>query len=486
MASLIGKLREWVGIAEKKVLGSLYSEAWMYGAAEVYGQINTATAVDAFSSNTAVYSIVMKDADKFGSIPRYVYTASEREEKADISGAEAKLTALINRPNRTQSQDSFYTLARAYYKVTGNAYIWLNRGDLSNYIDEAGVWNDKAIDSLPVLEMFVLASQSVQAVPKKEDVFGIQYYELDLAGTKVPIRTGDMIHWKSTNLLFDASTRIHLRGLSPLAAGYKSLELNNSMTNGAVRQAQNDGARAVIYNKTLGAMTPEQQSQLKSVIDKKINNNDVAGAVATLQGDWGMLDLGRSVKDLMLLEGKELSWKELSYLFKVPYEFFDSETTFANKEQAQVGWLTNDIMPACKQLDGEFNRVLPKAFGFTGTIQSDFSELPEMIKAMADTAKTMLEVWCITPNEVRTYLGHDEIDDDQMDEVWVPTGRTPLSKSNPDDGGEEILNQIANARGGNTPAGNAQVSQGAGRTALRSTSRTTQRGAGRIPKKANR
>lgn len=416
---------------------------------EVYADIDLSNAIEkGFDANVAVYSIVTRDAKKFGSIPRYLYEVDRKEEKANKPVVNNDLYTLLNRPNKNQSQDAFLTLVRAYYKICGESFIWLNRGDIEEYRFEDGSFDDAAIDKLPVLEMQVLPPNYITLIPDPMDLWGVLGYVLEI-GERVTIRTNDVIHWKMPNLDFDAGSRTHLRGMSPLRPGAKTLEENNSMAKASLRQAQNDGAKAVIYEKTLKAMTPEQQSQLKRVIDQKINNTDVAGAVATLQGDWGMLDLSMSSHDMELLKAKEMTYKELCFLFGFPYEFFDAQTTYANKEMALVGWITNEISPDCKQLDGEFNRVLPKAFGLEGRvfIASDATDLPEVQKSIAESAKAMQEIWCITPDEVREYLGQEPLGGD-FAEPWVPTGRTPMSKANQDDGADDILNEITNGRRG--------------------------------------
>src|SRR5574337_707173 len=72
---------------------------------EVYADVTAINALEkGFNDNTAVYSIVMKDAEKFASIPRYVYSASDQEEKADKI-IDNKLSKLLNRPNEYQSQE---------------------------------------------------------------------------------------------------------------------------------------------------------------------------------------------------------------------------------------------------------------------------------------------------------------------------------------------------------------------------------------------
>lgn len=83
-------------------------QSFNIGLPEVYPDMNAEKAISkGFNGNTAVYSIVMEDAQKFSSIPRYVYDKSKISEKAaDNNRLENELTKLLNRPNEYQSQDA--------------------------------------------------------------------------------------------------------------------------------------------------------------------------------------------------------------------------------------------------------------------------------------------------------------------------------------------------------------------------------------------
>lgn len=418
---------------------------------EVFSNIGSGNAITkGFDSNISVYSVVSKDAKKFGSIPVYLYDATKKEEKAVVnrvlfeckaltvikspSKSSAALTILINRPNKQESQDAFLTRVRAYYKVCGESFIWLNRGDIEDYRLPDGSFDDMAIDRLPVLEMQVLPANLITIIPDPLDAWGVLGYILEV-GERLVIRKNDIIHWKNTNLNFDASSRDHMRGMTPMRPGSKTLSESDALSFYSMRSAQNDGSKAIIFEKSMKSITPTQMTQIKSVVDAKVNNLELAGQVATLQGDWGVIDLSMSSKDMETIEKKKMSWQEIAFLFDVPNEFFDTQTTFANKEQALLAWVTNEIIPACKQLNGEFNRVLLKAFSLEGiaVIASDWSDLPEIQKGMVEAAKMMQDIWCVSPDDVREMLGYEPLGG-QFSEPWVPSGRVPLSMANQDDG----------------------------------------------------
>jgi HK97 family phage portal protein len=427
---------------------------WTTGTTEVYPTIDSTTAIEkGFNGNAAVYSIVKKDAKKFGSVPRYVERTDDSEEEI-----EGPLADLLNNPNEYQGQDAFLSLARAFYKICGETFIWLNRGDTAEMMGTEFVEiSDEAQMKKPVLEMYVLPANKVIIVPDPGNIFGVYGYILE-SNVRVPIRKVDMIHWKDLNLSFDVLSRTHLRGMSPLVPGNKILEQNNSATDAAVRMNQNGGAKGALVNKSMAQMNPIQETQLRNVIDNKINSNDVKNAVSAFQGDWSYLNFGLTSVDMELLKGKDYTMKELCFLFGLPFELFDSETTYANKEMAQKGWVINEIMPDCKQFDNELNRVLIPAFGLEGTgeICSDFDELAELQEDKGKQVEWLMKA-PVTMNEVRDALGYEETTEPEADEILIPSGLVKLSDMQ-GDGGQTILEDLYNANGTtNRSNGNGEV-----------------------------
>lgn len=427
----------WINISTREVLPDIDAEKAI---------------TDGYNANAAVYSIIKTDADKFASIPRYVADAKKLEEKkgkvptqfkalmkairSTTATSKPSLEKLLNRPNEYQGQAAFFKTVRSYYKVCGEGFIWLNRGDTEGM-------TDTQIATIPVLEMYPLPSYRMKVVPDPDNMFGIIGYILQAGSGDIPFKKHEIIHWKDTNLTFDLTTREHLRGMPALKPGAATLQQNNDATRSSIRMYQNDGAKGALYNKTMGKMTPEQETQIRSVIDRKINNNDVKGAVAALNGEWGYVDLGKTSVDLDLLGGKQLSWKELCFLFQVPYEIFETSTSYSNKAEAQKGWVTNSIIPASKELDDELNRVLLRAFNLEGValIQCDYSELPELQADMKALTEWLKEAWWIYPNEKRDLQGYEKSTDPLMDEPWVPQNLVPMSQLQ-DDGFDDMLNEL--------------------------------------------
>lgn len=419
-------------------LKSTFSQWWNIGGPAVYSNIKTNDAVTkGFLGNSAVYAIVMKDVNKFASIPRYVYDVKDIEEK-EFKGAKKELEKLINRPNPEQSQDAFYAHLRAYYKVTGEYFVWLNRGDLTDA--DGNPLSDEVIEKMPVLEMYVLPSNLMSIIPDPDDLFAVKGYILETS-QRIKFSPASIIHGKNVNIDFDETTRPHLRGLPPLSPGYKSLQQNNDATDSSVRMLQNGGSKGALTNETLNNLTPDQKSSIENILDAKINNKTVKGSVATLPGKWNYLNFGMSSVDMQLLDAKNMSMMELCFLFDVPFTFFDPNTAFANSEWQKKNWINDSIIPAVKMCDGEFNRQILKAFDLEGKafIGSDFSELPELQADMEKQARAFQLMWWISPNEKAKVQGFDPNPNPIFDEPFIPGGYTPLSELNDD---ERILREL--------------------------------------------
>jgi HK97 family phage portal protein len=417
------------------------------GGALNYPDINQENAINkGFEGNGTVYAIVMKDARKFASIPRYVYSKSKGPKKDKLDN---DLSKLLDRPNDYQGQDQFFESVRGFYKICGESFIWLNRGDTDRYDSNTGTViprTDAEIDAMPVLEMYVLPSNRVYLVPDPENVFGVIGYEFDAGNKRLRIRKNDIIHWKSTSLSYDAYSRPQLRGMPSLKPGNRFLQQNNDATDSATRMYQNDGARGLAYNETYNDLTPMQMSDVRDVVDKRVNNNDVKGAIATVQGKWGYINFGGTAVDMELINALSMSLEQLCMLFDVPSEFFTTKSTYENKNTAMRGWVIHSIIPACKQLDDELNRRLLKAFKMPpGTkIACDYSELHELQADMTQTVQQLTQAWWITPNEKRVVMAYEPLIEETFDEPWVPVGINPLSMQIADDGFNDLVNDVNN------------------------------------------
>jgi phage portal protein BeeE len=269
-------------------------------------------------------------------------------------------------------------------------------------------------------------------IPDPSNIFAIKGYWLETGnGQRVVIRKGDIIHWRKPNPVYDPSTGGHLRGLPPLKVGRRTLQENIDATAAMSRMFKNDGAKGVLIGKNVNwfQLTEDQRQQLMDMVDNRINNHDVKGAVGLMGGDWNYQDISKASVDEVLLNGKKFTWQELCFLLKVPYQLFQTDTTFNNVEQSQKNWVSNTVLPQCRNFDVKLTERLCKAFGLFGkvVIWSDPSSLPEFQKDIAAMITAFNLAWYISPNKRLTALGFDPEPNPLFNEPWIPQGYSPLS-----------------------------------------------------------
>lgn len=433
-----------------------------FGGPAIYPDVNAQNFIQfAYSGNASIYSIITHIARKFGYIPRYVYQIEDQKAYRKYNGiirnrSEFKAfqiptlqykaygenivegspgvpsySNLIQRPNPYQGQDAFFELVCVFYITLGESFIWLNRGDLPT--DESGHVIDDAADKLPPLEMYCMPAQYIEIVPDPYDVWGILGYWFNVGGFRMYLRKQDVIQWKKPNPNFDAYSREHLRGFSPLNPGNKIRTQDDSATDAQVAMQQNDGSKGVLVNKAMTNLSPVQESQLRGVIDRKINNRDLKGAVAMLAGDWAYLNVGQTGEQMELDKSQQNNFVRLCNLWGVPPELFLTGSTYQNKLQAAKDFLTSLVLPLNASLKDEMNRILTKAFGLdekSFCMDVDTSSLSELQEDTTRYIQELAQAWWLTPNERRQAMNEDEIeDDDNMDKIWIPNGMQPIDEA---------------------------------------------------------
>lgn len=455
---------------------------------------------EGYSANATVYTIIAMVARKFGSLPRYAYKVNDQKslrsyrqllkqgkfKLSNLQELEKKafdetllddtpFAELLAQPNDAQGQDSFFELVCTFYLLIGEAFIWLNRGDIDDMTDDAA-------DAIPPVEMFVIPPQYVRLIPDPQDVWGVVGYYFVVNGQEVFLRKNDVIHWRRPNPNFDAITRIHLRGFSPLNAGNKLVTQDNAATDATVAMHQNDGAKGVLFNKGYDSLDAVQKSQIEGVINRKVNNRDIKGAIATIQGDWGFIDLSMSSVDMELVEGQQAVFVRICNLYGVNPMMFLANSTYQNIQQARKDLVTGLVLPLACSFRDEVNRALKKPFklGNTTTHDVDVSELPELQNDMADLVQALSQAWWMTPNQRLKAQNEEPSDDPNMDKVWVPQGLqlmedaamtdinnsfTDGSNSDQGFGGEEDSRLPGDKQGNGDKGGLPDQTQGKGKQA---------------------
>ena len=398
---------------------------------------------NAYTSLSAVYTVVSYLMAKFANVPIRVYKIEDKDamkaykrlqphqfqrpsnylkarklqrkalEQVDEN---SDLSRLLQNPSPAFSSDGFLQTLYGFKLLKGEGFIWLNRGE----------GNEGNINK-PVLEMLPVPPGLMLLVPDPEDVYGIKEWVIQLPQLR-PLFKEDVILWKYPRFDFDSTTHIHLRGQSPLTAGYNDLEGIAAMDAAYKATFENRGANGVLMAEDPD-LTPEQISKIITTINERINGAENSGTFAGGAGKYSFFDLSMSTRDMMLIEAKKFSVTQVAQLYNAPPGIWDlTESANNNITQYRAQVYTDKIMGEWSSLLSQLNSQILPAFGIQGThyIDADYSEIPDLQADMERMLTTVKDAWEITPNEKRELRGYELSTDPLMDTQWVPSGYKPL------------------------------------------------------------
>lgn len=376
---------------------------------------------DSYEKNIDFYAVINRIAKKFAHPPRYVFSKDEekrskgrmRRKDLDDLKIDNELSKLLQTPNEYQGQDQFFELVALNFLLSGEVFIWKNRG---------------GIEGRAPLELYILPSQHMTVKPDPTNYFGVSGYQMNMSGLISDIAKEDIIHWKTPNIFHDRAMGLHLRSFSPLIPQKRTIAAANAARDAQTSMFQNGGAKGALVRKDLGDLSREQKEILDEVMKRKINSTDMKAAVAALQGDWNYLDMGLSSVDMQLLEADESLIKKFCNANGLPFELFESATQYANKEQAWMFFITNTLIPMTSSLDSELNRALAPDFG-DGIIMTDWSEMPEIQQMRLKAVDAAEKAWWLTPNEKREMMMAEEMTDPTMDKIYIPSTLIPIDEA---------------------------------------------------------
>ena len=407
-------------VTQPKIQGINSSVLQQYGA--------DSYVAEGYLSNSDVYAIVSFLARKAASIPWYVYKMKPGE-KAQTSLQQYKqlskglqnkgayeqalirrknayeenmvtnspLAKLLEQPNPQQAQDQFFENLYGYRILSGEGNIY---------------GNDGGIEGAKFVELNVLPTQFMDIYPDPKDLYGILGYKL-MVGAGIDLPKDQVCQWKSWNPEFNADTRTHLRGLSPLRPGWKLLRMSNNAADASAAMTANGGAKGAIVprpvNNSIPQLTPEQASLVQRMVNDRVNNKDQKGAIGVFQTPWDYLNFGLSSVDMELVKTMQMTLHQWCRLFGLPVVLFDTDSSsYNNYSNAMRDLITNTIMPLNCQLRDELNKWLVPRFGENVYIDFDISALPELQKDMEQMVNQLRMADWLTFDEKRTAMNYEE------------------------------------------------------------------------------
>lgn len=412
---------------------------------------------DAYDHNSDVYAIVSFLARKAAAIPWYVYRKNggnkaalalerykqltkgvghpgaleramiERKAAYDESmiAENSRVAERLKRPNAYQGQDQFFEQLFGYRFLSGEGFVWGNDGGTDGEF----------------VELFILPSQYMALLPDANDLYGVAGWEMEAGTGRIRLQKEDVMQWKSWSPKFDAVTRDHLRGVSPIKAAWQTYLMGLEAQKAAAAQMANGGAKGALVPRPVGNsipnLTEKQASDMQRALASRINSNDKSGQVAMLQASFDYLSFGLSNREMALIETMQFSLQQWCRVFGMPVVLFSPDNMADNNYQnALRDLVTNTIVPMCAQLRDELNRwLVPRMNEPNVFIDFDISALPELQRDLEKMVAGLVNASWLTMDEKRIAMNY-EPKGGAYDLSYVSQGMIPLEQAGMDLGAD--------------------------------------------------
>jgi HK97 family phage portal protein len=350
---------------------------------------------------------------------KYSATPSEHVKKQlyfkalDYAPENSSLAKLIRKPNQTQTWRDMMELFRIFYFTQGEAFLA----------------RETPIGSKMPTEVWVVPPYRMRHFVKDGVIVAWEY---DMGNGKyrrwADNTFDDVLHVKMSNPQFDGKGK-QLRGMSPLLAGLKSLQLDDFAIEAWLKSLENEGAKGIIspnHPDKTNWLSPEQVKATEAKVQEKIHGYENKNKVVVSGMPLQYTQIGLSPDALNIINSLEKAGNDLCDLWGVPAVLFDPNPTYQNQKEAGARFIRDVILPYLNKEEDALNRWLVEPFRKERNYILDYdTSLFDELRITIQDREYLERI--LTLNEMRIIEGYDEIENPYANEVFVEQGKIPLS-----------------------------------------------------------
>lgn len=335
----------------------------------------------------------------------------------DYAPDNSKLSELLENPNQLQTWRELTELFRIFYFTQGEAFLA----------------RETPMDSKLPTEVYVIPPYRMKHFVKDGVIVGWQY---DMGNGKYRTWKGDdfddVVHFKMSNPQFDGNGK-QLRGMSPLLAGMKYLQLDDYAIEAWIKSLQNEGAKGIIspnHPDHTNWLNPEQVKTTQIKVDEKIHGIENKNKIVVSGMPLQYTQIGLSPDALNIISSLEKAGDNLCDLWGVPSVLFEKNPTYQNQKEAGARFVRDVILPYLNKEEDMLNSWLVEPFrkeraNVTNYVLNYDTSLYDELRISLEDRAYLKDILSI--NEMRVIDGYDEIDNDYANEVFIAQGKVPLS-----------------------------------------------------------
>lgn len=370
-----------------------------------------ALAGEGYAANAVAYACINKIANACASVELKLSRKTKDGKREPVT--DHPLLDLLDRPNPTQSGDEFFRHMTAYYLLSGNMYLLGTNSDAKR----------------PPLELVLLNPGNVKVVPG-DSIFPKAYeYRTTAKTTSYPV---DQISGRSQVMHLKTFNPIDpWVGLSPLVAAAYDIDIHNGSKRWNKRLLDNDArpSGALVVSDADGkpaTLTVEQYTRLKEQIEQNFSGASNAGKPMLLEGGLDWKEMSLNARDMDFTEGKNSAARDIGLAYGVPPQLLGikGDSTFANMEQATLGFWNDTVLPLLKLEIEALNRWLVPMYGPGLQLWYDEDEISALEPLRRAKAERINNSGYMTVNEKRRAMGFEDVQGGDV--VFVPSSNIPL------------------------------------------------------------
>jgi HK97 family phage portal protein len=296
--------------------------------------------------------------------PEVYKKLGEKKESVDNHDFEI----LMQSPNELQTGFEFLTMLYSFYKLTGNAYLWINGGEKST-----------------PLEMIPIIPKDIRPVPGKNLGTLRGYVYTDMTGRDIPFEPWEICHIKTFN-----PKSVYI-GLSPIESIYVDATTDLEMQKVKNKQYGKDGGRVPDYLLFKDPINDTDWEKLKK--DHKKNSADSRTMLLRGVGDGVSYVQGvLSNKDMQELESRKFTQNEIFNLFAPGLVSVLSENaTEANAKSGENTLAGKAIYPMLRAFGERITKDIMPRYGKEYVLEFEDPRIPDTqieLLEIAEYAKT--------------------------------------------------------------------------------------------------
>ncbi|MCT4238511.1 phage portal protein [Elizabethkingia anophelis] len=390
-----------------------------------------------YGYNPDVYAVITQQAEKIRTVPYVIKKVKDKQAKRryDLFEYSMKGELQLNHfrkrldlqtkayedmempfpledPNPNQTWGEIWALYEVFMQTTGNAYLYM-------------VSPENGVNAGQPIQVYILPSHLMKIVLKKDAELmtienPIDYYMLIEGDQYIQFDEKDIIHIKLPNPFYDMSGS-YLYGLSPVRALLRVIESSNDALDQNVSTMKSAGMFGFFSGKD-DILTNDQILQLKEKLREMDKDPGRLAKIAGLSVPIEFTRLSLNTDELKPFDYLRYNQKQICNVLGWSDKLLNNDegAKYSNVKEARKTVITDHIVPRLILLQEALNKkFIPRFKGYENcVIEWDYTELPEMQEDIKDLVEWYSKA-PVTPNEFRTALRLETLDEEGMNTVWI-------------------------------------------------------------------